>query len=73
MPPGALFSAVGLLLILLPLGGCFGTSPSPSPDPADTNEAPGGSHRGNILGDYTEVGCGVFFNNGDVTLAQAFR
>jgi uncharacterized protein YkwD len=167
MPPAALFSAVGFLLILLPLGARFGTSSSPSPDPAaDTtatyeaeralcvsitnayrasagrtaltrterletyaaeaarhdgmlrqahqyvnatnfgnglvraenellwwplstygtvrriveeglaqmwNEAPGGSHRGNILGDYTEVGCGVFVNNGDVTLAQAFR
>ena len=37
------------------------------------NEVPGGSHRGNILGDYAEVGCGVFVNNGAVTLAQAFR
>ena len=28
---------------------------------------------GLVLGDYTKAGCGVSVNNGDVTLAQAFR
>jgi hypothetical protein len=34
---------------------------------------PGGSHYGVLAGDYTEVGCGIFVANGDVTVAQDFR
>lgn len=34
---------------------------------------PGGEHYDIIAGPYTEVGCGVFINNGEVTVTQDFR
>jgi uncharacterized protein YkwD len=37
------------------------------------NEGPNGEHRRNMLGDYREIGCGIFVDSGEVTLAQAFR
>jgi uncharacterized protein YkwD len=36
-------------------------------------EGPRGAHRRNMEGPYTELGCGVFVNNGEVTVVQAFR
>ena len=36
-------------------------------------EGADGDHRRNMMGDYVEIGCGIFVNNGEVTLAQAFR
>ena len=36
-------------------------------------EGTGGDHRRNMMGDYAEIGCGIFVRNGEVTLAQAFR
>jgi uncharacterized protein YkwD len=34
---------------------------------------PGGEHYDILAGNYTEVGCGVFVSNGEVTVAQDFR
>ena len=36
-------------------------------------EGPDGEDRRNILGHYGEIGCDIFVDNGEVTLAQAFR
>ena len=36
-------------------------------------EGPGGTHYQIIAGRYTQVGCGVFVNNGEVTVVQDFR
>lgn len=33
----------------------------------------GGSHYKNIVGDFTETGCGIFVNGDEVTVVQAFR
>jgi uncharacterized protein YkwD len=33
----------------------------------------GGSHYRNIVGNYTEAGCGIFVNGDEVTVVQAFR
>jgi len=32
-----------------------------------------GVHYRNMVGDYSEVGCGIFVDHGDVTVTQAFR
>jgi hypothetical protein len=34
---------------------------------------PGGTHYGVLSGAYTEVGCGIFVADGEVTVAQDFR
>ena len=36
-------------------------------------EGHGGGHYDNIAGPYTQVGCGVFVDDGRVTVIQAFR
>jgi len=36
-------------------------------------EGPGGVHYQIIAGRYTQVGCGVFINNGEITVVQDFR
>jgi uncharacterized protein YkwD len=36
-------------------------------------QGPGGTHYENMRGNYTEVGCGVFTANGEVTISQDFR
>jgi uncharacterized protein YkwD len=36
-------------------------------------EGPGGGHYENIVGAYTEVGCGMFVDSDRVTVVQAFR
>jgi uncharacterized protein YkwD len=36
-------------------------------------QGPGGGHFENLRGRYTEVGCGVFVSNGEVTVSQDFR
>jgi uncharacterized protein YkwD len=36
-------------------------------------EGPGGGHYENIRGPYTQSGCGVSVQNGEVTVVQAFR
>lgn len=36
-------------------------------------EGRGGGHHDNIVGPYTQVGCGVFVHGDRVTLVQAFR
>lgn len=33
----------------------------------------GGSHYRNLVGNYTETGCGIFVNGDEVTVVQAFR
>ena len=33
----------------------------------------GGAHYRNLVGAYTEVGCGIFVNGDEVTVVQAFR
>jgi uncharacterized protein YkwD len=33
----------------------------------------GGSHYTNIVGSFTETGCGIFVNGDEVTVVQAFR
>lgn len=33
----------------------------------------GGAHYRNLVGHYTEVGCGIFANGDEVTVVQAFR
>lgn len=33
----------------------------------------GGAHYRNLVGNYTEVGCGIFVNGDEVTVVQAFR
>lgn len=33
----------------------------------------GGTHYRNLVGNYTEVGCGIFVNGDEVTVVQAFR
>jgi hypothetical protein len=33
----------------------------------------GGSHYRNIVGNFTETGCGIFVNGDEVTVVQAFR
>jgi uncharacterized protein YkwD len=35
-------------------------------------EGPGGSHHENMKGDYTQMGCGVFISNDEVTVSQDF-
>ncbi len=37
------------------------------------SQGPGGSHYENMRGQYSEVGCGVFMSNGEVTISQDFR
>jgi hypothetical protein len=37
------------------------------------SQGPGGSHYENMRGQYSEVGCGVFVSNGEVTISQDFR
>lgn len=36
-------------------------------------EGTGGGHYKNLTGMYTQVGCGVFVNNGEITIVQDFR
>lgn len=36
-------------------------------------EGPGGGHYENIIGNYTEIGCGIFVNGKEVTVVQDFR
>jgi uncharacterized protein YkwD len=36
-------------------------------------EGPGGGHYENIKGPYTTLGCGVFIQNGEITVVQDFR
>jgi len=36
-------------------------------------EGPGGGHYENIMGRYTQLGCGVFIHNGEITIVQNFR
>lgn len=36
-------------------------------------EGPGGSHYENMKGSYTEMGCGFFIANGEVTVSQDFH
>jgi uncharacterized protein YkwD len=36
-------------------------------------QGPGGTHFDNIVGPYTEAGCGIFVNGREVTVVQAFR
>jgi hypothetical protein len=36
-------------------------------------EGPGGGHYENLKGPYTEMGCGVFIQNGEITVVQDFR
>ena len=36
-------------------------------------EGPGGSHYENMKGAYTEMGCGIFISNGEVTVSQDFK
>ena len=36
-------------------------------------QGPGGAHYENMRGRYSEVGCGVFVSNGEVTISQDFR
>lgn len=36
-------------------------------------EGDGGSHYRNLVGNYTETGCGIFVNGDEVTVVQAFR
>jgi len=36
-------------------------------------EGPGGGHYDNIKGPYTTLGCGVFIQNGEITVVQDFR
>lgn len=33
----------------------------------------GGTHYRNLVGNYTEIGCGIFVNGDEVTVVQAFR
>ena len=33
----------------------------------------GGTHYRNLVGNYTELGCGIFVNGDEVTVVQAFR
>jgi hypothetical protein len=37
------------------------------------SQGPGGAHFENMRGRYTEVGCGVFVANGEVTVSQDFH
>jgi uncharacterized protein YkwD len=37
------------------------------------DEGPSGGHYRNMVGRYSEVGCGVFVNGGEVTIVQEFR
>ena len=37
------------------------------------SQGPGGTHYENMRGNYSEVGCGVFVANGEVTVSQDFR
>jgi hypothetical protein len=36
-------------------------------------QGPGGTHFENLRGQYTEVGCGIFVSDGEVTVSQDFR
>ena len=36
-------------------------------------EGPGGGHYENLAGPYEQAGCGIFVNEGHVTIVQAFR
>ena len=36
-------------------------------------EGPGGAHYENIRGPYAQIGCGVFIQNGEITVVQDFR
>ena len=35
-------------------------------------EGPGGGHYENLVGNYTEIGCGIHIANGEVTVTQDF-
>jgi hypothetical protein len=37
------------------------------------SQGPGGVHFENLRGNYTEVGCGIFVTNDEVTVSQDFR
>jgi hypothetical protein len=37
------------------------------------SQGPGGAHYDNMSGGYSEVGCGVFVSDGEVTISQDFR
>jgi uncharacterized protein YkwD len=37
------------------------------------NEGPGGGHYENMRGRYTQLGCGIFVNGGEITVVQDFR
>ena len=36
-------------------------------------EGPGGTHYVNVVGNYSEIGCGIYVSGGEVTVEQAFR
>ena len=37
------------------------------------DEGPSGGHYRNMVGRYSEIGCGIFVNRGEVTIVQEFR
>lgn len=37
------------------------------------DEGPAGAHYRNMAGRYSELGCGIFVNGGEVTIVQEFR
>lgn len=37
------------------------------------SEGPGGGHFENMTGTYTQLGCGVYLANGEITVTQEFR
>ena len=37
------------------------------------DEGPRGAHYMNMAGPYTQIGCGIFVNDGEVTIVQEFR
>lgn len=37
------------------------------------DEGPSGGHYRNMTGRYSEIGCGIFLNRGEVTIVQEFR
>ena len=36
-------------------------------------EGPGGGHYENMRGEYTELGCGIYIEDGSITVVQDFR
>jgi uncharacterized protein YkwD len=36
-------------------------------------EGPGGTHYVNMVGNYSEIGCGIYVTGGEATVEQAFR